>query len=244
MTKIELLRKLKAEDLYTSGKKLKEIAELANCSEATVSTYLKSLNVETRFSPGKTIFKVGEIIGNWKVLSEEIKESEGSNRSYCQYCECIRCGHKAWVCLMNKKRIDSNKCGKCKNSKLLNNDGTMNYDYVIKEYYFNQHIKRNLSRRSKVSTLEFSITPEYILDLFEKQGRKCAISGTNLDIRTVKSDGLILSLDRIDSNKGYIEGNVQWLHKDINMMKQSYSNEYFKEMCYRVAEQNGYSKCN
>ena len=27
MTKIELLRKLKAEDLYTSGKKLKEIAE-------------------------------------------------------------------------------------------------------------------------------------------------------------------------------------------------------------------------
>lgn len=81
--KIELLRKLKAEDLYTSGKKLKEIAELANCSEATVSTYLKSLNVETRFSLGKTIFKVGEIIRNWKVLSEEIKESEGSNRSYC-----------------------------------------------------------------------------------------------------------------------------------------------------------------
>ena len=69
----------------------------------------------------------------------------------------------------------------------------MNYDYVIKEYYFNQHIKRNLLRRSKVSTLEFSITPEYILDLFEKQNRKCAISGTNLDIRTVKSDGLILS---------------------------------------------------
>lgn len=46
---------------------------------------------------------------------------------------------------------------------------------------------------------------------------------------------LPLSLDRIDSNKGYVEGNVQWVHKDVNMMKQSYSNERFIGICCMIA---------
>jgi archaellum component FlaC len=44
------------------------------------------------------------------------------------------------------------------------------------------------------------------------------------------------SLDRVDSAKGYIKGNVQWVHKDINMMKQQYSQEYFIQMCRLTTE--------
>lgn len=245
MTKIEILKNLRAEELYASGKKLREIGDLAGCSEATVSTYLKSLNIETRSFSGKTIFKKGMIIGNWEVLSEDIKDSNSkTNRAYLQYCRCTRCGNEAWVCLMNMKRISPTKCSKCKNSKILLEDGKVDYNYVIKDYYYKRHIERNLKRRNKVGTLAFDITPEYILELFEKQSRRCALSGLSLDIKVVKSDDLVLSLDRIDSNLGYVEDNVQWVHKDINMMKQSYSNEYFKQMCCKIAEQNGYSKCN
>ena len=43
------------------------------------------------------------------------------------------------------------------------------------------------------------------------------------------------SLDRIDSSKGYVEGNVQWVHKMINMSKQQYSQEEFIDMCKAVA---------
>ena len=30
------------------------------------------------------------------------------------------------------------------------------------------------------------------------------------------------SLDRIDSTKGYVRGNIQWVHKDINWFKRDY----------------------
>jgi hypothetical protein len=46
------------------------------------------------------------------------------------------------------------------------------------------------------------------------------------------------SLDRIDSSKGYVIDNVQWLHRDINMMKQRFSQEYFINICKHIAENN------
>lgn len=42
------------------------------------------------------------------------------------------------------------------------------------------------------------------------------------------------SLDRIDSSKGYIEGNVQWLHKDINRLKINYSDEDLIQICLEI----------
>lgn len=42
------------------------------------------------------------------------------------------------------------------------------------------------------------------------------------------------SLDRIDSSKGYEQGNVQWVHKDINNMKQSFSQDKFIDWCKKV----------
>ena len=46
------------------------------------------------------------------------------------------------------------------------------------------------------------------------------------------------SLDRIDSKLGYELNNIQWVHKDINMMKQAYTNNYFIEHCKLVAANN------
>jgi hypothetical protein len=44
------------------------------------------------------------------------------------------------------------------------------------------------------------------------------------------------SIDRIDSSKGYILGNIQWVHKDVNFMKRTYSQEYFVKMCKLITE--------
>jgi len=35
---------------------------------------------------------------------------------------------------------------------------------------------------------------------------------------------------------GYIKGNVQWVLKDINMMKQQYSQSRFIELCKMVTK--------
>ena len=90
-------------------------------------------------------------------------------------------------------------------------------------------IKRNIA---------FDITLEYIWQLFLNQGRKCAY--THIELKFGKnynrnSADTTASLDRIDSNKGYIEGNVQWVHKNVNIMKQSLSHKEFISVCNLIA---------
>jgi len=36
--------------------------------------------------------------------------------------------------------------------------------------------------------------------------------------------------------KGYTVDNIQWVHRDINLMKQALDLDYFIEMCKKVAE--------
>ena len=91
---------------------------------------------------------------------------------------------------------------------------------------------------ARLRNIEFSITKEYAWELFEKQNKKCSLSG--LDIKFAEShlyDEQSASMDRIDSTKGYIEGNVQWVHTDINKMKNSFEESYFIQMCCLVANQ-------
>ena len=44
------------------------------------------------------------------------------------------------------------------------------------------------------------------------------------------------SLDRIDSNKGYIKGNVQFISTAINYMKNNMSNEDTIKLCKIIAK--------
>ena len=46
------------------------------------------------------------------------------------------------------------------------------------------------------------------------------------------------SLDRIDQNKGYEIGNVQWVHKDVNLMKMYLDEKYFIGLCGKIYELN------
>lgn len=88
-----------------------------------------------------------------------------------------------------------------------------------------------------VRNLEFNITKEYIWNLFLQQERKCAFTGEILvfSSHSYISNGTA-SLDRIDSSKGYIEGNVQWVHKDINVAKQDKTDTDFIQLCRRVVD--------
>jgi hypothetical protein len=44
------------------------------------------------------------------------------------------------------------------------------------------------------------------------------------------------SLDRVDSSKGYIQGNIQWIHKRLNWMKGDMSELEFRQWCKRVVD--------
>ena len=96
----------------------------------------------------------------------------------------------------------------------------------------------SLKTGAKKRNLEFSISIEYGWQLFLKQNKKCAISNLDLNFRTSCSDkkSQTASLDRIDSSKGYIEGNVQWVHKKINTIKWDLDQKEFIELCYKITD--------
>jgi len=88
--------------------------------------------------------------------------------------------------------------------------------------------------------ISVEITIQDIWELFEKQGGRCGLTNLPLILMPGSSDRLkqTASLDRIDSSKGYIKGNLSWIHKQLNMIKWEYTEEYFKEMCSKIYEYN------
>jgi hypothetical protein len=97
---------------------------------------------------------------------------------------------------------------------------------------------------ARTREIEFNITAEFIWKLFLKQNAKCAISGLDIELTEKCSDlkGNTASLDRIDSSLGYIEGNVQWVHKKINKMKNNLSDKEFIKICKQIADFNKLEK--
>ena len=57
-------------------------------------------------------------------------------------------------------------------------------------------------------------------------------------------DLISASLDRIDNSKDYVKGNVQWVHKAINMMRGSLSVMEFVALCALVAKENNNDRSN
>lgn len=87
---------------------------------------------------------------------------------------------------------------------------------------------------------QFNLSLQYCWDLFLAQNKKCALSGIDLVLTVGQSNGKeTASLDRIDSSKGYVEGNVQWVHKDINQMKMALAQSYFISLCEKVVKFRG-----
>ncbi len=87
--------------------------------------------------------------------------------------------------------------------------------------------------------LEFAITVEYAWELFLKQSRKCRLSGIDLIMPVFgrrKNRKNQASLDRIDSSKGYVEGNVQWVSFVLNVMKLNHTQTDFLMYCKMVTD--------
>lgn len=94
-----------------------------------------------------------------------------------------------------------------------------------------------LQKSARQRKIDFNITIEYVWNIFLEQNRVCALSG--IDIRfSSRSQAYYklqtASLDRIDSNQGYVIGNVQWVHKKINQIKMDLDQKEFIELCGKV----------
>lgn len=95
--------------------------------------------------------------------------------------------------------------------------------------------------RCKSSKLEHGIDTEYLRGLYLGQEGLCALSGIEMVIRAPRESNDFwksLSIDRIDSNLGYIQGNVQLTCTGVNLMKKDMPNQLFIDFCNSVSENN------
>ena len=87
--------------------------------------------------------------------------------------------------------------------------------------------------------LGFDIDMGYLLSLYGQQRGLCAISG--MDMTYLAGHGKVhtnISLDRIDSSKGYVRGNVQFVCDYVNRMKSDLSQLDFVSWCRKIVEYN------
>ncbi len=85
----------------------------------------------------------------------------------------------------------------------------------------------------------YNITLEDLKIQWEKQNEICPYSGIKLKLSThnqiIKNKIICASLDRIDSSKGYITGNIQFVSQAINYMKNNMSHEETIILCKLIA---------
>lgn len=96
-----------------------------------------------------------------------------------------------------------------------------------------------LGVQSRRRGIHIDVSLEHLWELFQNQNGCCALSGVSIHFpnryKNRGLEGCTASLDRIDSSKGYVVGNVQWVHKDVNFMKHQLTQDRFLELCSLVA---------
>lgn len=144
----------------------------------------------------------------------------------------------------NLKLNRTNFCSLTCSSKYTINhkEDMINYRISFKNY---EHLKELNLKRQKEALLNFKyylrntvkkrqivdINSEYLKELWNQQKGICPYTGINLIpqllSKSVNKDNpfIYASLDRIDSSKGYIKGNVEFVSIGINLLKNKFSKE-------------------
>jgi hypothetical protein len=169
----------------------------------------------------------GRKIGKLLVLEETRKNNQLAWKCRCDCgTECVKL-----ACHLLSGRTKSCNC--LQSPKGVNSCHWKGYNGITGAMLY--RIKREALRRK----LEFSVSSEQLWDRFKKQNGICAISGKPITLPTNRDDernyNFTASLDRIDSSIGYVDGNVQWVHKMVNRMKWDLNQNEFIEWCLLIS---------
>jgi hypothetical protein len=193
-----------------------------------------------RKSKYENYFKLSQKIGKWEIISTDIIHHEKTKEAQIK-CRC-ECGFEKLVYCLTLIKGQSTACFNCGHG----NKGESNAKWKGYKEVPGSFINR-ITSRSKKSNREVKINAEDIYDLWIKQDKKCSLSGLPIDFINTNQGNInrkeskydlicAASPDRIDSNKGYTKDNVQLVHKDVNMIKKEYDQDYFLKLCQLITE--------
>lgn len=92
---------------------------------------------------------------------------------------------------------------------------------------------------AEVRGISWELSLDDVADLLKEQESLCALSGVEITFpETGHPQKAPASIDRINSKLGYTRENSQLLTREVNMMKQSYTQERFIAICTLVADKS------
>lgn len=162
-------------------------------------------------------------------LLEVIERDYGrTNRRGQAYWRCrCECGNETSTTTIRLTSGETKSCGCLKYRKGQSHPGYTGCGELDGNFW------NRIQLSAKMRGHELSLTVDEAWGIFQRQIGLCALTGMAL---SMDRKGRTASLDRIDSSKGYTPDNVQWVHKDINMMKRAHSTERFVELCKAVVK--------
>jgi hypothetical protein len=95
-------------------------------------------------------------------------------------------------------------------------------------------------RGAAIRNIEWTISDNDLDILWEEQKGLCALTQQPMSTDYSANKYIGISLDRIDSNKGYIKGNIQLVTGIVNICKNILNNNDFIELCKKVVQANGH----
>jgi D-beta-D-heptose 7-phosphate kinase/D-beta-D-heptose 1-phosphate adenosyltransferase len=145
---------------------------------------------------------------------------------YIWVCKC-HCGNTKIVPARYLLRGDTKSCG-CLRIRTIRERCWNGFGDISMDLW--SSIKNGASQRN----IEFNVSIEHAWILFLKQNRCCALTNRKLTFKTRSQGYGNVSLDRIDSSIGYIYGNLQWVYKDINLLKNKFDETTLIDFCEKI----------
>ena len=169
-----------------------------------------------------TKLEVGSKYKHWTVL--ECPTYINSTAYYKVKCDCGTELYKLPIELLHEDK--DFQCEKCAHIENLSNIKIKNGQIGELTKTRFTRLKRSAEKRGH----EFNVSIEYLWNLFNSHNKICSITGDTIN------DFKDASLDRIDSNIGYIEGNVQWVTRQANLSKHIMTMTQLYEFCKKVLD--------
>ena len=151
-------------------------------------------------------------------------------RSVCKVCANLQT--KEWRLKNTEHRRAYEKQYNEINKELVREKNKRRYQNLTLDQKFEMLIKTAQKRKN----FKCSISADYLKEVWQKQEGRCAY--TKLPLTADANQLNTMSLDRIDSDLDYVEGNVQLVCVAVNRMKSDFLEKDFIGLCNLITQNN------
>lgn len=154
-------------------------------------------------------------------------------RHICRICNKEKAISEFYINNTHRKNPTVDACKICKSSQLQERYAKTNRSFLKRKL---THSRRS-NRHGKIP---ISVDIDFLLKLLEKQNGLCALSKRPMTriIGLNKKCNTNISIDRINSDKGYTKRNIQLVCADVNVAKNDLKQKEFIKLCKLITQNN------